>query len=199
MRIMIVGNDSYSRPFQKLGDICYRQDGTKILDDIRGVDLLVFTGGADVDPALYSEVKLSTTQIDKNRDIHERLLYNNASNLGIPMVGICRGSQFLNVMNGGKLIQHASKHLGVHNIINLESGETLQHITSTHHQISVLSSDGVALAIANQIEGDSEIEEIEAFVYPKSKCLGVQFHPEHRSEGTAEWEYFVDLVERHVL
>jgi len=65
---------------------------------------VVFTGGADVSPFMYGEKKLSVTCNDEHRDEQEKLFFERYTK--VPKVGICRGGQFLNVMNGGKMWQH---------------------------------------------------------------------------------------------
>src|SRR5687768_16963203 len=72
------------------------------------LDLICFTGGEDVTPSLYGEVKHPLTYNNPERDKHEVEYFNQF--IGIPKVGICRGGQFLNVMSGGKLHQHILGH-----------------------------------------------------------------------------------------
>src|SRR5206468_3407306 len=82
-------------------------------------DLVIFAGGADVDPVLYGEVPHETTCCDPKRDQQDMDLYLMCVEHGIPMLGICRGAQFLHVMNGGKLWQHVDKHYGDHRIFDI--------------------------------------------------------------------------------
>src|SRR5690606_5736000 len=75
--------------------------------------MLVFTGGHDVDPALYGEPVGEYTSCNKKRDILESTIYSCYRNF--PKIGVCRGAQFLTVMNGGGLIQHVNNHTTSHN------------------------------------------------------------------------------------
>ena len=68
-------------------------------DNIINADLVLFAGGEDVDPSLYNEKPHTTTYSNINRDISEKKIYQKAKYLGIPCIGICRGNQFLCVMN----------------------------------------------------------------------------------------------------
>src|SRR3990167_7491962 len=97
---LILGHNSYSIPFR---------EHYNIEDEYTDkVDLIVFTGGEDINPALYNEKPDGTSWWDDERDRDEINWFNYAKNNRVPMVGICRGLQFLNVMSGGKLIQNLS-------------------------------------------------------------------------------------------
>lgn len=96
-------------------------------------DIVVFTGGADINPNLYGEKPhASVNRINRQRDTKEFLLYKSLKD-SVLKLGICRGGQFLNVMNGGKLWQNVDRHTNDHYLINIDDGEITQ-VTSTHHQ-----------------------------------------------------------------
>ncbi len=161
-------------------------------------DLIVFTGGEDVNPDLYGENEGYQTYYSVERDIREIKEYEKARELGKPMVGVCRGSQFLCVMNGGKLIQHM-EHPGGHDIITSD-GQILE-ATSTHHQMQLpyglpnedykllgwadelskchLNGDNQNINFPKHAFKDNRIMEPEIVLYPKTKCLGIQMHPEY--------------------
>ena len=101
---------------------------------IKTPDLIVFTGGEDVDPTLYNEKKGKFTNSNPSRDIVEKLKFDSNMFSGIPKLGICRGAQFLTVMNGGKLIQHVKGHTNTSHNIQLYSGSILV-LPSDHHQM----------------------------------------------------------------
>ncbi len=67
---------------------------------------LVLTGGGDIDPALYNFVgnKEDCRDIDRNRDMLEKAMIDEALKLKMPILGICRGEQMLNIVMGGALI-----------------------------------------------------------------------------------------------
>ena len=70
------------------------------------VDAVIFSGGEDVDPARYGEAVLdSTVEVNAPRDTSDFLLAAEAMRRGMPILGICRGSQLLNVFFGGSLYQ----------------------------------------------------------------------------------------------
>jgi gamma-glutamyl-gamma-aminobutyrate hydrolase PuuD len=107
------------------------------------------------------------------------------------MAGICRGGQFLNVMNGGKMWQHVNNHAmaGVHPAENIKTGEVID-VTSTHHQMMRPSEQGVILLTASlstrketateRVLGKKE-SDIESVFYPKTNNLCFQPHPEYVS------------------
>ena len=159
-------------------------------------NLIVFTGGADVDPAFYNEEKNKKTFINTNRDINEKKIFDKYAGK-IPMLGICRGSQFLTVMNGGKLIQHVNNHAGMTHQISFNNGKT-HRITSTHHQMMYPKDTNHELIAWSttkrgttyqnghnkEIEGiDENFKEPEIVYYPDSNTLGIQGHPEHMPYG----------------
>lgn len=151
-------------------------------------DLVVFLGGADIDPSLYGEQAMRGTSFDTKRDEREIATFTKATELGIPMFGICRGMQFLHVMNGGKLYQHVPNHAGMpHRITDVQTGEVLI-ASSLHHQMCI--ENGTTFPIAYAVKGCGRYEEfgkvmetdshkdLEGAVYPNINAIAVQGHPE---------------------
>ncbi len=168
-------------------------------------DLVCFTGGADVSPELYGEKNFASYN-QRERDNLERLVYHDCLELDLPMVGICRGGQFLNVMNGGKMFQHVESHAigGTHPIIDLGTGDTIQ-VTSTHHQMMRPNYDTAeVLAIANlggikqswdgaKVVTTRDENDTEVVWYEDTKSLCFQPHPEYGVKSCEE--YFFKLLE----
>ena len=109
-------------------------DKAILVNSLDIADLVLFTGGEDVTPKLYGQNIHPKTSYNIKRDISEQIIFKKAAFQGIPMLGICRGSQFLTVMNGGELIQDVNNHAGIIHSITFDNGE-LHEITSTHHQM----------------------------------------------------------------
>lgn len=169
------------------------------LDD---ADLVVFTGGSDIDPVLYGEENIYCYGIDSNRDELEKRVYELSKDK--VKFGICRGAQFLAAMNGAKLWQDVNNHSKDHYIIDLDLDVRVK-ATSIHRQ---MIQDHDALEVVAVCENpvatllrDStgtydyrgkSVEypeaEIEAGAYPESKCFFVQGHPEI---GTVEYKSWV--------
>ena len=207
-KVLVIGNQY---------GVCqlFREYKTKfrvLLDDKEEEpDLLVFTGGADIDPKFYGEEPLQSTHTSKQRD-DEDLEYWSLYP-ATPKIGICRGAQFLNVMSGGSLFQHVTNHGRPHMIHNLliipGIEERSFYGSSMHHQMMIPSSEGEVLAIAKSPQygvkkGLSEKYlsfsgkeppryDPEVVWYAKNKCLCYQGHPEYPVKPD-ERDYFLKLV-----
>lgn len=152
------------------------------------------------------------------RDLDEQDLYREATRLGIPCVGICRGSQFLCVMNGGSLVQHTSGHAlaGTHTIYT--NTNDILPVTSTHHQMMAPKGAFQVVAWADSLSGfyqdgdqrphiefvdsskalDGEIREPEVVFWPRTRNLGVQYHPEYMAKDSPGWLYFNQLLDSYI-
>lgn len=159
----------------------------------KDADLVIFGGGVDVEPALYGATPHPQSAWMDERDNADITTYLECYNNGIPMLGICRGAQFLHVMNGGKLVQHIENdaHYGDHPMLDLTTREVLERVSSSHHQMVVQNIEGgmQILATTNKSRkrwlDNATFEEgpnadIEAFFYRETMCLGIQGHPEYR-------------------
>jgi len=198
--VLVVGGDyAIERMFEDRG-----WEVVRFLTD--EPDLVVFTGGADVSPNLYGEPNFASTT-NNQRDEFERLVYRDAVELGLKMAGICRGGQFLNVMNGGRMYQDVDSHAiaGTHSLIDVDTGEEVQ-VTSTHHQMMrPLFPDAKLVALANlggekrywddSIKSVTDETDYEVLWYENSKSLCFQPHPEYGVKSTTD--YFFQLLERY--
>ena len=170
-------------------------------------DLICFTGGSDVSPYLYHEEKHPRSFCDDIRDKQEVFIFEEAKEKGIPMVGICRGGQFLNVMNGGKMYQHVSNHTVSHVICDVLSKSEIV-ATSTHHQMMRPEKDAIIVATADQygfkeymdangiVAHHGHEPDIEVLFYPATQSLCFQPHPEFGSARLQE--YFFTLINRYI-
>ena len=84
-----------------------------LVDRVEEADLVLLTGGEDVNPAYYGEQPHPTTSFT-NRDVNEFEIIQKAIELKIPLYGTCRGAQILTVAAGGKLIQNQSNRYSPH-------------------------------------------------------------------------------------
>jgi len=197
---------SYNVLFSSLG---YTVVSDMIDEQLTPVDLIVFTGGEDVSPGLYGHERHPYTGNNVFRDQQEAAVFEKALLHNIPMVGICRGAQFLNVMSGGEMYQHVEGHTAPHEITDLITGETVL-VSSTHHQMMKPSPKGLLVASSHLGESrewwDGQIfarekseQDFEVVFYPHTKSLCFQPHPEFFA---AEYEgmrrYFVELIVRYL-
>jgi gamma-glutamyl-gamma-aminobutyrate hydrolase PuuD len=76
------------------------------------MDGLLLSGGGDLDPARYGQPNRGSLDIDPDRDELEALGWHEATTRDLPVLGICRGLQAINVFSGGSLLQHVDGHAG---------------------------------------------------------------------------------------
>lgn len=158
------------------------------------LDALVLGGGTDIDPALYgAEPCPHTGRADRNRDEAELALVRGALDRDLPVLGICRGMELLNIARGGTLHQHLPARLGhtrhlrlvgtfeVHDVA-LTPGSAAQRLAgstgcsvrSHHHQ--AIDALGAGVVATGWDTRDGIIEAIE--LEDASLAVGVQWHPE---------------------
>jgi putative glutamine amidotransferase len=192
----------------------YEAAGWKVVRSLEQANLVQFTGGADVSPYLYLDKHHPTTSNDPHRDIVEAGYYQICLLLCKPMVGICRGGQFLNVMNYGKMYQDVDNHaIGGTHLLHDITTQTYHQVTSTHHQMMRPAYDeGVqVVAVASEATrfetGDSKFLYVgaarddkeldsEVLYYPRGDCLCFQPHPEFPGADSTR-EYFFSLLKRY--
>ena len=183
----------------------YKEEGWEVTTDPlqTDIDLVQFTGGEDVDPSYYEETRHPATRSNPVRDAREAGIYYSFVGQ-TPLAGICRGAQFLNVMNGGKLWQHVTKHAnGPHSAYDEGSGEVLM-VTSTHHQM-IIPTDAAVLLLTAGLRGTKQSadyeelgdlrEDVEAVYYPGTESLCYQPHPEYVTIDHPCRRKFFDYVE----
>ena len=154
-----------------------------LLENFGKVAGLVIPGGRDVSPKFYGEKIQSRTQSpDNHRDRLEIAFVNEALKRDIPILGICRGHQVLNVAMGGTLIQHINGHVGHNHRVQIMNGTRhFGHIknhdlkvNSLHHQAIKDLAPGLRIAAVGM--EDNVIEAVEGKEH--SFVVGVQWHPE---------------------
>lgn len=152
---------------------------------------LLLTGGGDIDPARYGQPNTHSEDIVPARDAAEWALLDLALARGVPVLGICRGFQLLNVYFGGPLIQDLPSALGTPIDHTTEGAThpvqivdprlvralgTAQILTNTHHHQGITRAE---LAPALQVFALSPADGvIEGILHPTRPVLGVQWHPE---------------------
>lgn len=190
----------------------FEEHGWSTVYDPQQADLICFTGGADVSPMLYRCHKHPATRSVASRDENCTNLAVFAEEQSIPMVGICRGGQFLNVFCGGTMWQHVEGHAmqAPHEAIDIRTGERLQ-VTSTHHQMMCPSDDAEVVLIGattnTRREYDSpeninilpECPDMEVVYYHEFKVLCFQPHPEYVPKNHECREYFFRLLQEYLL
>jgi putative glutamine amidotransferase len=165
----------------------------EVLDVIDG---LVLAGGADIDPSAYgADRHPETVHTVPERDACEIALARRALERDLPLLGICRGMQLINVAAGGTLRQHLPEEFGHHehrptlgsfddadhdvrlapgSLAARAAGEELHSTKSHHHQGVARIGDGL------EVTGWSTLDELPEAIEARDRgfALGVQWHPE---------------------
>lgn len=187
-------NEAYVRAVRESGGIPVvlpntdRSDET-IADYVARLDGLLMPGGEDIPPSEYGEEPHETVEVlDDNRYAFEKAMGTAwISRTDKPLLGICLGSQWLNVLHGGSLVQDipteiGANHRGVIHMVALEPdsrlarifGETEFEVNSSHHQ--AVDDVGKGLRIVAR-SPDGVVEATES-TDANRFLIGVQWHPE---------------------
>jgi putative glutamine amidotransferase len=188
------------------------------MDVVATADGILLAGGGDVQPSTYGQTAHATFDpAEAGRDEYELELVRLASEADVPLFGICRGIQVMNVARGGTLVQHIPEELasGVDHSVRepryaiahdiwVTAGSLLERlmketledggcpVNSRHHQaVRTLGTGLVTTATAP----DGVVEAIED--PSKRFCLGVQWHPENfyrTGEFRALFEGFIEAA-----
>jgi putative glutamine amidotransferase len=174
--------------------------------NIEESDVVIFGGGADIEPETYNEEPGTQTYTSAGREKLERQDFQKALSLGKKMFGICRGHQLLCALAGGKLIQHVEGHSGDHDVTTLDNFTF--RTNSIHHQMinpyvlpakdyKILAWSTKKLSKVYLGAKDKRVwlpvdfKEIEAIYFPNIAAVGVQYHPEmmygNYHDGILNW------------
>jgi gamma-glutamyl-gamma-aminobutyrate hydrolase PuuD len=182
--------------------------GSGAEEAVEALDALVLAGGPDIDPAVYgAERHPETIGSQPERDTWELALLGAALEHGVPVLGVCRGMQLMNVACGGDLVQHLPDHgasaqhrpapgsYGQHSVRLSGSGGRLAGlgpdlvVASYHHQ--AINRVGAGVRPIGWAD-DGVVEAVELSGAPFA--VGVQWHPEEH-EGPGGPGVFTALVQ----
>lgn len=184
----------------------------------------IIWGGADISPTIYGQKPNPHTGATTNlssRDEIEVAVGRRCIELGIPVIGICRGAQLMCCLSGGSLVQHVEGHAGGYHKIVTKEGEEY-NCPSLHHQMMYPFHEGLDFEkIAWTPEPRSKVYqgepvndptlgeavklletgfEPEILWFPKTKSLCIQSHPEFINEIKHPFvQYTLKLTKQYVL
>ena len=199
---------SYINALTKLGAEPVYEWPPKFSEEYDG---LLLCGGSDVDPKHYGEEINGSVGIDAERDAVEFELMNAFIAAGKPVMGICRGHQFINVYFGGSLyqdIEEAELHKGGKAHLVTSAPDSVVHslygesfsVNSTHHQAT--KELGKGLRVAAVWNG----KYVEATEHTSLPIITVQWHPERMCfdysredtvDGALILKHFVEMCEKN--
>ena len=165
---------------------------TAAADRLQGVDALIIAGGGDVSPGRYGSAFDAALDVNPRRDAFELALLAAAEQRGLPVLGLCRGAQLINVYRGGTLGDFRSdserydRHLRIlsGHAVELEPGSRLagifgqarlEEVVTYHGQFVETAGRGVQV-VAHAPDGTPEAIEIETGA--AFGIIGVQWHAE---------------------
>ena len=171
------------------------------------MDGLLLSGGADIDPARYGEAPAGAREAEPGRDALEDEAFRAAIDSGVPILGVCRGLQAINVFAGGSLVQHLDGHESTaypspavtRHRLELAGGSRLAailgesgdlEVNSYHHQ--AITADRLApglriSAFADHADAGELVEGVES-IDPDQWLIGVQCHPERTESSPPVFE-----------
>lgn len=173
------------------------------------MDGLLLSGGADIAPARYGKAIQGATDIEQGRDELEAAAWDVSQARGVPVLGICRGFQAINVFSGGGLLQHVDGHVGASfgrgpaktHPLRIAPGTRLARIlfptnarggvldVNTYHHQAVRASDLAAGLVAGAWSPSPAGDLVEALEAADGRfVIGVQTHPERTESTPAPFE-----------
>jgi gamma-glutamyl-gamma-aminobutyrate hydrolase PuuD len=185
-------------------------EAVKVLLEEGHIDGVLLAGGGDVDPKLYGGDPNLTRLVHRLRDDFEIALIRAARERGLPMLGICRGCQIINVALGGT-IRNLRKEQDVidrHLVltghpVNLVSDGNLAQTLGVGRLAKVISLHGNAVAepapgVRIAATGpDGVVEAIEADTAGQTGWIvGIQWHPELTLDDQVQHKVYKELVDR---
>ena len=159
------------------------------MNNLRGISAILLPGGGDINPRLYGSRSTYSVNINDSRDLSELCYCNAALSANMPILGVCRGCQMLNVASGGSLYQDIGKYKvgkaaahakGNRHAVKVRKGTKLYktvrkrkfYVKCYHHQCILKKGRNIVISAKH----GKVIEAIER--KDKTFAVGVQFHIE---------------------
>lgn len=191
-------------------------DPATLREALAAMDGLLMSGGVDVDPARYGQSTRGSVDVELDRDELEAQAWAAVEARGVPVVGVCRGFQAINIFSGGGLLQDVAGHRGPAwghgpaktHPLRLVPGTRLARILSpakvvgatevnTYHHQAVRAADLAPGLVANAWASSPAGDLVEGLEAGDGRFLfGIQCHPERQESTPPEferlWSVFID-------
>ena len=214
--LVVRRNDLYVAAIEKHGATAVRLDTRTPVDErdaaLASMDGLLFSGGVDIHPSRYGQSMAGTREIEGDRDELEAVAWDVARRRNVPVLGICRGIQAINVFAGGSLLQDVDGHSGAGwglgppatHPLRLVPGTRLAallgpaaevEVNAYHHQgiLAEQVAPGLRAAAWADSSAGPLVEGLEGT--DDRFVVGVQCHPERTESTPAEFErLFAEFV-----
>ena len=186
---------NYIQYLEKFGVLCLPipNISTKISQYFKlPIEGVILTGGNDINPLFYGDRVKNWPGVSNERDAAEKALLQIAIEKGLPVLGICRGMQFINVYFGGKLIRNIQENIGPHkpgtdHEIKITDknvkdflGKEKYMVNSYHNQAVTEETKSGEL----KVFAEAKMGIIEGIFHPSLPIAGIQWHPERKSIDT---------------
>lgn len=179
-------------------------DITGYFDKIK-FEAIVLSGGCDVNEDIIDSFKKCRKKIGICRDWTEHKIMDYAIRKKIPILGICRGMQFINVYFGGSIVKNIStvlpktiSHIGNNHKVRITEAEFIKKIRAEEFVVNSFHEHGITentLAPDLQFFAVSTTDQvIEGLFHPKLPIIGIQWHPE-RPGSTSDCD--LNLINAH--
>lgn len=161
----------------------------------KNIDLIILSGGGSVPNCFLTNLQKKRLE-QPNRDLLESFLFEQAISNDVPILGVCRGMQYINCLLGGKVSDLLDTHIPAvdHEIITADS---------IRYKVNSFHNDGVFMRDLsndlNPIAVDKENQNlVEAYKHKSAKILGVQWHPERNFSNKEGRSYTISLLKEFI-
>lgn len=205
------GNGTSPKPF----DALFSEYKSLSAVPVASCDAIIMWGGTDIHPDYYAAQRhpRSGAVNNSDRDQAEWTWMQEAVELGIPIIGVCRGAQFLCALAGGRLVQDVNGHHGTHDVLvkNEQGGVDVMGTSSCHHQMMYIAEvpDAEMLAWCNHrsthYEGETKDQILsqevdpEVVYFPSVKGFAIQGHPEWMYESSPFVQWCLKTIDAKLL
>jgi len=153
------------------------------------IDGVIITGGNDINPLFYGDKVKDWPGASDERDRTEKSLLEIATEKGLPVLGICRGMQFINVYFGGKLVRNIQENIGPHkpgldHEIKITDKKVKDFLGKEKYIVNSFHNQAVTAATKSKnLNSFAEAKQgiIEGIYHPSMPIAGIEWHPERNS------------------